>query len=157
RTISDATSERTNVVRAAACSVPPATLTAPSKACANSTANTASVTAPTATQWDWTVTGGALLCGQNTPNITFSAPASGTVNISVTVRDNNGCPNTQSSIVTVIAAPTPTITGPTTSCAGSPITLDAGAGYAAYSWSTGATTQTIAVSPASTSTYTVNV
>ena len=144
-TISDGTSEFSNVVLAAACSVPPATLNAPANACANSTANAASVTAPTATQWDWTVTGGALLSGQNTPNITFSAPASGTVNISVTVRDNNGCPNTQSSIVTVIAAPTPTITGPTTSCAGSPITLDAGAGYAAYSWSTGATTQTIAV------------
>jgi hypothetical protein len=50
------------------------------------------------------------------------------------------------------------ITGATEMCAGSaPIVLDAGAGFASYSWSTGEITRTISVSPAGTTGYTVNV
>lgn len=46
-----------------------------------------------------------------------------------------------------IGAPTPSITasGPVSFCAGGNVQLDAGAGYTGYSWSTGATTQTITV------------
>jgi hypothetical protein len=50
-----------------------------------------------------------------------------------------------------------TITGPVAVCAGGNVTLDAGAGFASYLWSTGATTRTLTVSPAATTTYTVSV
>jgi hypothetical protein len=53
--------------------------------------------------------------------------------------------------------PAVAISGPTAVCAGDSVTLDAGAGYASYLWSTGETTQTIEVSPADTAEYTVTV
>jgi len=51
--------------------------------------------------------------------------------------------------------PSITPSGPTNFCQGGNVTLNAGTGYSAYSWSTGATTQTINVS--ATGTYTVSV
>jgi len=65
---------------------------------------------------------------------------------------------TSSSItMTVLSTPAPsiTVTGGSTYCSGSPSTLDAGAGYASYSWSNGASTETI--QPTSSGTYTVTV
>lgn len=44
-----------------------------------------------------------------------------------------------------LAAPTVTASGPTTFCAGDSVTLDAGAGYASYLWSNGASTRRIVV------------
>lgn len=54
------------------------------------------------------------------------------------------------SISTVVTA-----NGPTTFCSGGSVTLDAGAGFSTYHWSTNATTQTISVT--SSGTYTVTV
>src|SRR6185295_5601427 len=51
--------------------------------------------------------------------------------------------------------PSPTITGNNSICSGSSTTLNAGAGYTHYIWSTGATTQTISV--CTSGTYTVTV
>ncbi|TAH38405.1 MAG: hypothetical protein EYC69_14720 [Bacteroidetes bacterium] len=54
-----------------------------------------------------------------------------------------------------------TPSGPTTFCGSGTVTLDAGAGYAAYSWSDGTsvigTTQMITVSPTATTSYTATV
>jgi hypothetical protein len=49
------------------------------------------------------------------------------------------------------------IGGTSPSCAGSPVTLDAGSGWASYLWSNGATTRTMTDSPAATASYGVTV
>jgi len=65
--------------------------------------------------------------------------------VTVTVTDLNGCVAPTASNVTVNPLPVPVITGVTEFCQGQSSTLDAGAGYSAYLWSTGATTRTIVV------------
>jgi hypothetical protein len=134
-TVSDGTSEFSNLVTVANCVPPAATINAPPNVCASSPSNAASVNAPTATQFTWTVTGGTLLSGQGTANITFSAPASGSVGLSVLVRDGNGCPNTPSTSVPVVAPPSATITAPPSACANSTgNTASAPAGASSYLW-----------------------
>lgn len=73
--------------------------------------------------------------------------------VSVTVTDFNGCEGSATaSITAVVSNPTPTVS----STEGyAPVTLDAGAGYIAYFWNTGAMTQTISVSASGTYTCTV--
>jgi hypothetical protein len=74
------------------------------------------------------------------------------------VTNTNGCSDT-SDIVTlnVLAGPQPTIalSGPTTFCQGGSVVLTAPAGFNAYRWSTGETTQSITA--AATGNYTVTV
>jgi hypothetical protein len=61
----------------------------------------------------------------------------------VTVTNSNGC-KAKASITTALSqSPVPAITGSPAFCPGTTTTLDAGSGYAQYSWSTGATSQTI--------------
>lgn len=75
---------------------------------------------------------------------------------SVTVTNANGCMGTDSEVLTVNANPSPSITPVApVSCGGQPVTLNAGAGFSSYLWSTGATTQSIAVSTAGTYSVTV--
>ncbi|MEI6124827.1 MAG: PKD domain-containing protein [Bacteroidota bacterium] len=75
---------------------------------------------------------------------------------SVTVTNSSGCSGSTSITVTQSNSLTPTITGQTTICPGSSTTLDAGAGYTGYQWSSGPLTQTISVSTAGTYTVTVS-
>ncbi len=141
----DGTSEFSNVVAAASCTAPLVTITGPAQMCAGG-----SVTLDAGAGFDsylWSN-------GATTQTITVS-PAT-TTNYSVTVADN-GCPNSDAHTVTVNPLPVVAITGPTSTCASAPVTLDAGAGFAGYAWSTGATTQTITVSPTTTTSYSVTV
>ncbi len=72
------------------------------------------------------------------------------------VGDNRGCSARSNDITITVFNPTAVITpsGPTTFCAGASVTLTANAG-SSYSWSTGATTQSITV--ASSGSYNVYV
>jgi len=69
--------------------------------------------------------------------------------------DGNGCSNTDVATVNVNTLPTVSIGGGSTSiCSGNSATLT-GSGGTSYSWSTGAVTNPITVSPTTSTTYTV--
>jgi hypothetical protein len=88
---------------------------------------------------------------------TQSILATSAGNYTVTVTNASGCSTTSAPVtVTVNPAPVATITasGPTTFCDGGNVTLTASSG-ASYMWSTGATTQSIAATYASSYTVTV--
>jgi large repetitive protein len=133
----------------------PVTITAPANVCANASASASVASQPGAT-YTWTISGGAITNGQGTPNLTFTAGASGSVVLGITV-GNGACSGNATASVPITPHPAPVITGPSTTCAGSSITLDAGAGFASYFWSTGATTRTITVAPNATTPFNVTV
>ncbi len=92
-------------------------------------------------------------------NAATSETVSATANTTytVTVTDNNGCHGLASQVVTVNTSPTPIIipTGPTNFCAGGSVTLVSTVATS-YSWSTGATSQTITVNTGGTYVVTVS-
>ncbi|MEM7036520.1 MAG: gliding motility-associated C-terminal domain-containing protein [Bacteroidota bacterium] len=97
--------------------------------------NTLTLTAPTGYNYNWSV-GGAT----NTVTISNSAL------VFVTVLDpNSGCSSVDSIDVVVSPAPVPTPLNTTQICDGDSLLLDPGSGFASYSWSTGANSQTIYV------------
>jgi len=108
---------------------------------------TASLTANGGTTYTWS--SGATSTGANTADV---SPAS-TTTYTVT-GTTGGCSGTAVATVTVNALPTVSISGTTSICAGQSTTLTA-SGAATYSWSSGASTAAISVSPGSTTTYTV--
>ncbi|HKR05890.1 MAG TPA: choice-of-anchor L domain-containing protein [Bacteroidia bacterium] len=73
----------------------------------------------------------------------------------VTVTDVNGCTGSDNINLTVNPIPTPAISGNTVFCQGNSSVLNAGAGFNSYSWSTGATSQTISVNASGTYIVTV--
>jgi len=77
-----------------------------------------------------------------------------TTTYSVTGTDSSGCSGSNAATVTVTTAITAAIIGDTVICQGQTDTLIASGG-SSYSWSTGATTQTILINPSVLTTYTV--
>jgi trimeric autotransporter adhesin len=91
----------------------------------------------------------------NTGALTQQLPVSTAGTYTVTVTDANNCTASANSIVTVNPLPIPNISGLFSICQGNNTTIDAGAGYTNYLWSTGTAGQTITVSTGSTYTVTV--
>lgn len=89
--------------------------------------------------------------GATTPSIVIDAAGE----YIVTVVDANGCTGLDDIQIIEVDSLLPEITGNLVLCDGAITTLDAGAGYASYAWSTGATTPSIDVSSAGTFSVTV--
>ncbi|TND10638.1 MAG: psrP1 [Bacteroidetes bacterium] len=92
--------------------------------------------------------------GGNTATETIT-PAS-TTTYTLTATDANGCSASTTATITVNPLPNAAITGNTTICSGQNTTLTA-TGSGNYLWSNGATTSSISVSPAVTTTYSITV
>jgi uncharacterized repeat protein (TIGR01451 family) len=135
---------------------PSPVITAAAAVCAGSTNNGAGVSAVSGATYNWTVANGTITAGQGTNSIQFTAGPSGNVTLGITV-SGGSCSGSSSKTVPIQAPPAVTITGPASTCPNVSFTLDAGAGFSAYSWSNGATTRTITVSQTATTTYSVNV
>jgi gliding motility-associated-like protein len=89
--------------------------------------------------------------GQNTQSITISDP--GTYIVTVTAA--NGCTGTDTQTLALSTSLEPEIAPQPYNCDGQ-IALDAGAGFASYNWSNGATTQSVSVNTPGDYTVTVS-
>lgn len=118
----------------------------PVQVCKGSTVSYATATVAGAA-YTWTVTGGAIASGQgsSTVAVQWNNGPGGTVMLNE--RTSGGCVGTTSIAVAVGERLEPVITasGSLALCEGSTVTLDAGAGYTSYAWSSGEKTQTIVV------------
>lgn len=150
-----ATSEPIDVVLLPA-PVPP--INGPIVVCQNSTIGYSTPALSGAT-YTWTVTGGTLVNGQSTDGITvrWGGVGEGTIDLVITTAE--GCTGAAEQVKVSVGdrlEPVVTPSGTVALCAGESVTLDAGAGYANYLWSTGATTRTLTVSDPQVVTVTVS-
>ncbi len=103
-------------------------------------------------------TAGATSYLWSTGETTQSINVTGSGNYNITITNATGCSaSSLTTVVTVYQLPNLSILGSSTICPGSNTILDAGSGYSNYSWSNGATTQTISVSTAAIFSVTVTV
>ncbi|HJW73709.1 MAG TPA: hypothetical protein VJ486_12850 [Geothrix sp.] len=84
---------------------PVATITCPDVVNHGSRGVTASVAAGSGFSYTWSLQGASILSGQSTPSITFDAPATGTLLVGCSVRNEAGKVDHQSVSITVAAAP----------------------------------------------------
>jgi len=106
-----------------------------------------------------TASGGGTYAWSNSGGGNAQASFSPTTNTTytVTVTGSGNCTATATQAVSVQSAPTATITGPTSVCAGSSVTLTANGGNS-YTWANGlGANAAITVSPSTATTYTVTV
>jgi gliding motility-associated-like protein len=97
-----------------------------------------------------TASGGATYSWDNglgTGN-SFSVSPAVTTTYTVNGTDANGCLGSDAMTVTVNPLPTPVISGAATYCAGNTAAIATTLAYSSYNWSTGGTTQNIAVTDA---------
>src|SRR5205814_510513 len=99
----------------------------PAQVCANSTGNTASGPGG-ATTYSWQIVNGTITSATNIQTITYTAGASGTVDLTLTVTNAAGCSATNTINVTINTAPSVT-TDPISQSiqAGNPVTFTAAA------------------------------
>lgn len=135
--------------------LPVANFTSSNPNCVNSNVAFSNTSIGSINQWSWTFGDGGTSLNQN-PNHSYST--AGIKNVNLTVTDITGCTATVLKTVTVTA---PLALGQITAsdtmvCAGTPVSLTAPfCASCTYSWSTGATTQTIVIG--TTGIYVVNI
>lgn len=111
--------------------------------------NTVALTASGASAYIWSPATGL---SNTTTGTVFSNPT--TTTTYTVIGTNGGCSGSAITVVTVNQNPTPTIIGSTLVCPGGNTILTATGGNT-YTWSNGNTGNSISVSPAATTTYTV--
>jgi hypothetical protein len=116
------------------CSSTVATITpTPASVCTNSAGNSASGPAGM-TAYAWGIANGTITSATNIQTITYTAGASGTVTLSLTITAPNGCIVSGSAPVTINQPPpTPTISGTNTFCTGGS-TLLTSTSATSYQW-----------------------
>lgn len=140
--------------------VPRPTIDGPSVVCP-SARNTYTASGAAADSYTWSVIGGGgtIVSGDGTQSIVVQWGAGGTARIDVsTTVATTGCSGNGEPLGVMITddlAPVITPDGSTDLCYGDTLTLEAPAGYMSYTWSNGATSQSIAVSTAGTYRVTV--
>ena len=83
-----------------------ATITADAAVCPNTTGNVASVPdAGAGATYVWSISGGTITGGAGTRSITYTAGASGSITLSVTVTTASGCSGSSSKSVTITSSP----------------------------------------------------
>ncbi|MBC2840230.1 malectin domain-containing carbohydrate-binding protein [Robiginitalea sp. SC105] len=98
------------------------------------------------TNLQYSIDNGATFQASNT----FPGLSAGTYDVVVQRTDDASCEATGQVTLNAPESPMPLISGPLTYLQGTPgVTLDAGAGYTSYQWSTGETSQTIEVTAGS--------
>lgn len=99
--------------------------------------------------YTWTISGGEISSGENSPEIEINWFSAGTGSLKVRELDNSsGCQGETTAFeVTIHPNPEPVIEifGETEFCEGGSVDLDAGSGYSEYLWTNGETTQRINV------------
>src|SRR5207237_7031162 len=100
----------------------------PAVVCPNATGRTAAGPAGMA-NYSWGITNGTIVGSTTSQSITYTAGASGTVDLQLTTTDGTGCVKANTLSVPIDVVPIPTITpgGPTTFCVGGSVTLTSSA------------------------------
>ncbi len=124
-----------------------ATITSGTEYCSNDAAVNLTAIDPGGTWWGPGIT--------NPSAGTFNPGTAGAGVHTVFYGIAGSCGDTSSTNITVYAAPTVNLGPDTTICSGDNLTLDAGAGYAGYSWLPSGSTQTINVTTGGTYSVTV--
>jgi PKD repeat protein len=105
----------------------------------------------TPTAWSWTLTG-ATPSVSAVKNPTVSYGATGVYTVSLTSTNVNGTSTIYSNTIAVVSSPTISVTSGTV-CSGAAAVLTA-SGASTYNWSTGASGNSLSVSPSVTTVYT---
>ncbi|MBI2967458.1 MAG: gliding motility-associated C-terminal domain-containing protein [Bacteroidetes bacterium] len=137
------------------CSAPPPTATftaSSSNICTGDCITFTDMSTNGPTSWNWNFPGGtpSSYSGENPPSVCFTGP--GSYNISLIVSNAYGS-GTAAALIQVNSPPAASISGNSTVCAGETSYLTASPTGLSYLWNTGATIQTISVSPDSSFTY----
>ncbi len=137
--------------------IPSASFTAPA-VCEGTVSAFNDLSAGAPVSWLWNfgdpASGASNTSNSQNPNHSFSAP--GTYSVSLEVTNAAGCSNTVVQNVVVNANPSITLSD-VSICSGDQTTLSGPAGFNSYAWTPGGNTQSIIVSPLSTTSYSLTV
>lgn len=123
-------------------SLPSVSISGPTTLCSGSSAT---LTVSGANTYTWST-------GANNSTVVISPTVNTTYTLTGT--DGNGCENMAAQSITVYALPSVVVGGNTSICAGTSATLTA-TGATSYTWDTGATTNSVSVTPLFGTTYSV--